>query len=134
MMQAGASYLVLCQNMTMKDALAPASLQPKYPNIVPCGHLNSTNEENVVKKRSCAYCQLLNNSKEGHQKLYNHRPKFPATTVQQKQTTDVSETCEAERPIRPSKIKVQRGVKLLCLTETHNLEWRYMSEWAGCTR
>ena len=53
-----------------------------------------------------------------------------ATTIQEKQTTDISETCEAERPIRirPLRIKARRGVELLCLMQTHDLEWYKMSE------
>ena len=77
------------------------------------------------------------NSKEGHQKLYNNRPKSATSTVQEKQTTDVSGTCETERRIRQSIINAQRGVELLCLMETHDLE-RYdmikVGVWAGCSR
>ena len=54
----GASYLSLYRNLTMKDALAPASFRRKYPKRVPYGYSNPAVEENVMKKRTCAYCQL----------------------------------------------------------------------------
>ena len=56
----------------MKDALAPASLRRKYAKRVSYDYSNPDVEENVIKKRTCAYCQLhfgAINSKKAHQNL-----------------------------------------------------------------
>ena len=82
-------------------------------------------KENVIKKRICTYCQLYFgpiDSKEAHQKWCNSRPKSVATTFQEKQATHVSKTCEVERLLRSSRTKARRGVELLCLMKTHDLE------------
>ena len=118
-MQGSASYVILGQHLTMNHALAPA-LSDESTQIskrVSYGYSNPTVGENVIKKRACANCQLLLNSKEAPKKLCNSQPKSVATTVQEKQTTDASESCEAERPVRPFRIKVRRGVELLFLMQ-----------------
>ena len=129
----GISYLILCQKLTMKDALEPAFLRWNYLKRVPYDYSNPVVEGYVIKNITCSYCQLYFgavNSKEAHQKFCKTRPKSVPITVQDKQTTDVPETCEAERPIRiwPSRIKARRGVELLCSMEMHNLGWYDMIE------
>ena len=118
-MQGSATYLILGQHLTMNHALAPAvsDESTQISKRVSHDYSNPTVGEYVIKKRTCANCQLLLNSKEAPKKLCNSQPKSVATTVQEKQTTDASELCEAERPIRPSRIKVRRGVELLCLMQ-----------------
>ena len=103
----------------MNHALAPvlSDESTQISKRVSYGYSNPTINENMIKKRTCANCQLLLNSKETPKKLCNSKPKSAATTVQEKQTTDASESFEAERPVRPSRIKVRRGVELLCLMQ-----------------
>ena len=55
-MMRGAIYFSSCQNLTMKDALALASLRRKYPNRVLYDYSNPAVEENVIKKRTRVYC------------------------------------------------------------------------------
>ena len=54
----GANYLSHCQNLTMKYALAPAFLRRKYLKRVPYDYSNPAVEENVIKRRTCAYYQF----------------------------------------------------------------------------
>ena len=90
----------------------------KVPKV-PYDYSNHAVEENVIKKRTLSYLQLYFGaikSKETHQILCNSWPKYKAIIVQEKQIIDVSETCEAERPIRPTRIKTRWGV-----------DWWYMT-------
>ena len=89
----------------MMEVLTNASLRRRYSKKVPYDYSDPAVEENVVQKRTGAYCQfdfVAINSKETHQKFSNSRPEYVVTTVPEKQTTDVSEKCKAERPARPS--------------------------------
>ena len=113
----GATYLTLCQNLAMKDAVAPPSTVKKYKQGgIPYDYSNpAVNKGDVIKKRICKHCDSYFgtiNAKGSHESdcCTNSSPTRP-------------QVHNEEVRVRPSRVKARRGVELLCMMEDNDLEW-----------
>ena len=113
----GPRYLTLCQNLAMKDVVAPPSTVKKYKQGgIPYDYSNpAVNKGDVIKKRICKHCGSYFgaiNAKSSHESdcCTNSSPTRP-------------QVHHEEVRVRPSRVKGRRGVELLCMMEDNDLEW-----------